>query len=228
MTKIIGHRGAAGLALENTMESIKAALSQDVDAVEFDIHRTKDNKLVVMHDKHTGRVSDEKVFINEKTLDELRNLSLKDGQPIPTLDDVLAIADKPIYIDIKDDGSAGELLQALKRHPKVDVTFVSFNHDELRILHERRPDIPFYVLEHLSPIDIIHNADVLNATGIGLNKWLMNPLTYNLARRYNLKFYVYTLNSKFMSRIFRVLYPTVDICSDHPEYFTARKDRPKA
>lgn len=223
MTKIIGHRGAAGLALENSMESIRAALKQDVDAVEFDVHLTKDNKLVVVHDKHTGRVAKEKVFIREKTLDELRKLALNNGQPIPTLDDVLAIAgSKPIVIDIKDEGSAGELLQSLKRHPKAQVSFASFKQEELRVLHDRRPDIPTYVLEHLSPIDIIHSADALDATGIGLNKWLMNPFTYYLAKRYKLELYVYTLNSRLMGRLFQKLYPDVYVCTDHPEYFVGK------
>jgi glycerophosphoryl diester phosphodiesterase len=226
MTKIIGHRGAAGLALENSPESIRAALKQAVDVVEFDVHRTRDNKLVVMHDKHTGRVANQKVLISEKTLDELRQLPLKNGQPIPTLDDVLEIAgNKPIIIDIKDEGSAGELLQALKRHPKAQVSFASFQHDELRVLHERRPEIPLYVLEHFGPVDIIHSANALHAYGIGLNKWLMNPLTYYLAKQYKLELYVYTLNSKLMGRLFKWLYPTVDICTDHPERFTNLKSR---
>lgn len=220
MTKIIGHRGAAGLALENSTESIRAALKQVVDSIEFDVHRTRDNKLVVVHDKHTGRVAQEKVRISEKTLDELRKLPLKNGQPLPTLDDVLEIlGSKSIIIDIKDEDSSGELLQALKRHPEANVSFASFKHRELRQLHERRPEIPIYVLEHFSPIDIIHSAISLGARGIGLNKWLMNPFTYYLAQRYNLELYVYTLNSPQLGRLFKHLYPAVDICTDHPERF---------
>jgi glycerophosphoryl diester phosphodiesterase len=220
MTRIIGHRGAAGLALENSTESIRAALALDVDAVEFDIHRTKDKKLVVLHDKDTKRVSQTTVRINEVTLDEIRNLPLKNGQTIPTLDDALDIlGSKPVIIDIKDDDSAGELLQVLKRHPKAKVSFASFRHDELRFLHERLPEVPIYVLEHFSPVDIIHSAVNLRARGIGLNKWLMNPLTYYLAQRYHLELYVYTLNGRFMGRLLKRLYPEVDICTDHPERF---------
>lgn len=220
MPRIIGHRGAAGLALENSTESIRAALALDVDAIEFDVHRTKDKKLVVLHDRHTGRVSDKRVVITETTLDELRGLPLKNGQPLPTLDEVLDILDtKPVIIDIKDEGSAGELLQVLKRHPHAQVSFASFHHEELRLLHERMPHIPIYVLEHFSPVDIIHSAVNLGAHGIGLNKWLMNPLTYYLAQRYHLELYVYTLNSHLLGRFFRRLYPEVSICSDHPERF---------
>jgi glycerophosphoryl diester phosphodiesterase len=221
MTRIIGHRGAAGLALENSTESIRAALEQDVDVVEFDIHRTKDKKLVVVHDATTRRVSNTNVRISEMTMDELRNLPLKNGQPLPTLDDALDIlGTKPVIIDIKDDDSAGELLQVLKRHPKANVSFASFQHDELRFLRERLPEVPMYVLEHFSPVDIIHSAVNLRARGIGLNKWLMNPLTYYLAQRYHLELYVYTVNSRFMGHMLKRLYPEVNICTDHPERFS--------
>lgn len=220
MTRIIGHRGAAGLALENSRESIQAALRRDVDAVEFDVHRTKDKKLVVVHDKTTKRVAPQNVRISDVTLDELRGLPLKNGEPLPTLDEALDILGaKPVIIDIKDDDSAGELLQVLKRHPKAQVSFASFQHDELRFLHDRLPDVPIYVLEHFSPVDIIHSAVNLGAHGIGLNKWLMNPLTYYLARRYNLELYVYTLNTHWFGRLVKRFYPEVAICTDHPERF---------
>ena len=225
MTRIIGHRGAAGLALENSTESIRAALRSDVDVVEFDVHRTKDNKLVVVHDGDTGRVADQTVDINSVTLDELRQLKLKNGEHLPTLDDALGIlGSKPVIIDVKDEGSAGELVQTLKRWPKAQVSFASFKHGELRILRDRLPDVPLYVLEHLAPWDIIHSAVNLRAHGIGLNKWLMNPLTYYLAQRYHLELYVYTLNSGFMGRLFRRWYPNVHICTDHPEKFSALRE----
>jgi glycerophosphoryl diester phosphodiesterase len=226
MTRIIGHRGAAGLALENSPESIKAALRSDVDAVEFDLRRTRDHKLVVMHDADTGRVASEKVRIRDKTLDELRRLKLNNGQPIPTIDDVLdVLGSKPLHIELKDDGSVGELLRALDRHPKAHVSVVSFQHNELYALRERRPDIPVYVLEHFSPIDIIHSARRLRARGIGLNKWLMNPLTYRLAQRYGLELYLYTVNGRWIGHFLKRLYPAVNLCTDHPERFTDIRDK---
>src|SRR5688572_24217312 len=54
--KIIGHRGAAGIALENTAESIKAALALPIDGMEIDVRRTKDGHLVVIHDEDTSRI----------------------------------------------------------------------------------------------------------------------------------------------------------------------------
>lgn len=47
---VIGHRGAAGLAPENTLAAFAAALDLGVDAVELDVHLTRDSALVVYHD----------------------------------------------------------------------------------------------------------------------------------------------------------------------------------
>jgi len=47
--KIIGHRGAKGLAPENTLASMQAALDNNVDAIEFDVRVTRDNVPVINH-----------------------------------------------------------------------------------------------------------------------------------------------------------------------------------
>ena len=55
--KIIGHRGAAGLELENTLPSIRMAIELGVDGVEFDVRITADRQLVLCHDDNTSRMS---------------------------------------------------------------------------------------------------------------------------------------------------------------------------
>jgi glycerophosphoryl diester phosphodiesterase len=220
MTKIIGHRGAAGLALENSRASLRAALKAQVDVAELDVRRTADDRLVVVHDANTGRVSPTNVTVRDKTLAELHQLPLYDGEILLELDEALDIVDTtPVIIDIKDENSADELLLTLARHPKNQASIASLHHEELRQLRRALPNIPVYVLEHLSPIEILHNARQLHATGIGLNKWLMNPLTYRLAMRYHLELYVYVVNSPLLVKFLKKLYPNVDICTDHPERF---------
>ena len=55
--KIIGHRGAAGLALENTLPSLELARLLGVHAIEFDVRKTKDNRLVLCHDADLSDIS---------------------------------------------------------------------------------------------------------------------------------------------------------------------------
>lgn len=218
--KVIGHRGAAGLALENSRSSLLAAIQQGVDMIEFDVRLTADDHLVVIHDKRTGRVAEDKLRVREQSLEELRQFSLSNGERFLTLDEALdIIGDMPVIIELKDRHSVDELLLVLERHPEARPTIASFQHSELRQVHRVLPGVPTYVLERFAPVDIVHTAHKMHTTGIGLNKWLMNPLTYWLARRYHLKIYLYTVNNRLLGNFLHFFYPDVDLCSNRPERF---------
>lgn len=216
----MGHRGAAGLALENSRASLLAAIAQGVDAIEFDVRLTRDGKLVVIHDKATGRVTGEKLVVRKHTLAELRKVNLSNGESFMTLDEALDITgDTPVIIELKERGSVEELCSVLKRHPGACPSIATFLHDELRQFRQALPDVPTYVLERYAPIDIITNARGMHTTGIGLNKWIMNPLTYWLAKHYRLEIYLYTVNGRLLARFLHLLYPNVVLCTNHPERF---------
>jgi glycerophosphoryl diester phosphodiesterase len=216
--KIIGHRGAAGLALENSRASLLAAIDQGVDIIEFDVRLTADDHLVVIHDKKTGRVSEEKLIVRQQTLEAIRESSLGNGESIMSLDEALdTIGSMPVIIELKDENSVDELLLVLERHPDANPYIASFLQHELRKVRRALPDIPVFVLDHYAPIDIIHTAHNMRAAGIGLNKWLMNPLTYHMAKHYHLQMYVYTVNNMWLALFLHTLYPDVHLCSDRPE-----------
>lgn len=219
--KIIAHRGASGLALENTIESIKAALDLHVEGIEIDVRRTKDGKLVVIHDNHTDRVSHQKANIHHLTLKETQKIRLYNGQRIPTLEEVLKLTNnkKHIVIDIKDRNVSDELIRLLKKYPHDDMSFTGLQHAEMKKAFQALPHIPFYVQEHFSPFEVIQTARRTGAAGISLNKWLMNPLTYYLARRHNLKIRLYTVNHPFMVRFMKLLYPGIEIFTNHPHKY---------
>ena len=220
-TGIIGHRGAAGLALENSQDSLLAALGHEIDAIEFDIHHTSDGKLVVLHDSHTGRIANKKVLVGHKTLVELRAITLNNGQHIPSLDEIFEMVgdNKPMVIDIKDNGCADELLRLLEAYPHVTVSFTSLKYKELEKLHKARPDIPIFVRDLFNPFEVVHTARRMRAEGISLNMWLMNPLTYWLARRRGLEIRIYTVNNRHLVSLFQKLYPGIVIYTNHPERF---------
>lgn len=58
--KVIAHRGLSSLFPENTKEAIIAGLHCS-DFSEFDIHLTKDNHVVVFHDRTLSRITDVKI-----------------------------------------------------------------------------------------------------------------------------------------------------------------------
>lgn len=71
-TYIIGHRGSSALFPENTRLSFLEALNNGYDGVELDVHQTKDNELVIIHDETTDRTSDIKIWIKDSTLKEIK------------------------------------------------------------------------------------------------------------------------------------------------------------
>ena len=223
--KIIGHRGAAGLATENTAASFQKALDARVDAIELDVRKTKDNHLVVFHDSDTKRLSDTNLSIAKSTLKQLQKLKLTNGERIITLKEVFALTgDTHLIIELKSRNSAKLLVKLLSSTDLTPpITIASFRHDELRIIREALPDMPFYVLEHHKPFEIVASARKMRATGIGLNAWLLNPLTYWLCRRGKLDLYVYTVNSVFIAAFLNRLYPLAMICTDRPDRFNKHR-----
>jgi glycerophosphoryl diester phosphodiesterase len=219
--RIIGHRGAAGLALENTLPSFELARLLGIDAIELDVRQTGDDRLVVCHDADISRVSDSNVKIGDITLKQLQAITLADGQSVvPTLEEALdMIGTTPVIIELKDHGIAKPLLNVLASYPKAQITIASFKLTELAELRQRNIPYKLYGLERTRPFDIIQFAKELKLDGVGLNFWLLNPLTYFLLRRAKLDTYVYTINNRFFAWFVRLLYPQVGICTDHPEWF---------
>jgi len=110
---VIAHRGDSTRALENSLEAFRLALSVPVDMIEFDIRKSRDNNLFVMHDKETGRTADSNIDIERSLSDDIERVRLKNGEPIPDLKGVLAlVAGKAgLNIEIKSEG-AGALTAA--------------------------------------------------------------------------------------------------------------------
>src|SRR5579864_8391414 len=115
--KIIGHRGAAGLKLENSLEAFEAAQQYGVDAVEFDVRVTKDHGLVLCHDTNTERVANSKLSIGHSSLKQLQKVELKNGEPLPTIETIFkALPKLPFVIEGKDSGWAEPLARYLQGH----------------------------------------------------------------------------------------------------------------
>lgn len=71
---ITAHRGASGQAPENTISAIRKALIFEVKRIEIDVHQTKDNKVILMHDDTIDRTTNGKGKIKNKLYSELMNL----------------------------------------------------------------------------------------------------------------------------------------------------------
>ncbi len=88
----IAHRGFSGKYPENTMLAFRKAIEAGADGAELDVHLTKDNVLVVIHDEKIDRTTDGTGLVADYTYDELRQFDASAGfrgvygfNAIPTL-----------------------------------------------------------------------------------------------------------------------------------------------
>jgi glycerophosphoryl diester phosphodiesterase len=219
--KVIGHRGAAGLTLENTLASFELAKLLGTEIIELDVRLTKDHQIVVCHDSDLERISPSNKKVADLTYAQLEKILLYDYRSrVPLLTDVLKLLGSTrIIIELKDVGMAQPLLEILDKFYTSNATIASFKLDQLALLKNLRPELKLYGLERTKPFDIIHLARILKLDGIGLNFWLLNPLTYWMAKRANLEIFVYTVNNRYLGRFLNWFYRDIAICTDHPEWF---------
>lgn len=227
--KIIGHRGAAGLALENTIESIQAAIKAGVDSVEFDIRLTADGVFVLMHDHSVERVSDHDHVVSKIVAEHIDQITLHNGEKPPTLSEALEAAEStPVIIETKGTGWAEALSEFLDSYPMpIDATVISFHHQDLGKFAKLSPSVPVYSLEHTRPFDAIQLAKQNGFTGVDMNFWILNPLTYYMARRKKLEIIVYTVNRRWIAWFLKVLFPRIAITTDNPHLMQFLRPRAK-
>ncbi len=73
MVQIFAHRGSSGTHPENTLPAFAEAVRIGADGIELDIHLTKDEQIVVIHDEEVDRTTDGKGLVREKTLAEIKS-----------------------------------------------------------------------------------------------------------------------------------------------------------
>ena len=73
---IIGHRGAKGIAPENSLCGFKKAIELGIDGIELDVHLTKDGKLIVIHDMDLQRLVGLRISIKQFTFKELKDYDI--------------------------------------------------------------------------------------------------------------------------------------------------------
>lgn len=147
----MAHRGASYEAPENTMAAVELAWQQDTDAVEVDIHLSKDNEIVVVHDRKAKRTGGLNKNINELDLQELKQLdfgSWKDaewsGEKIPLLRDVLESVPpgKQLFIEVKCGPEIIEPLAVLLNQNIVPLSDIVIMHFNLNTLIKIKNDFP--------------------------------------------------------------------------------------
>lgn len=168
---IVGHRGAAACAPENTMAAFRQGLAHGADIIELDVQLTADGHVMVFHDEQLNRTTDGHGPLSTHTLAELKRLDAGSwfgpqfaGEAIPTLEEVLVWAkdkDVPLFVELKyperpDPALDATVVAALVSHRMLDqVMLISFNHAALqrvKTYHRTLSTGALYVVTRSDPV----------------------------------------------------------------------------
>ena len=157
--KIIAHRGASKEAPENTLAAIELGIRQGADGVEFDVYKTGDGWLALMHDKDVLRTTNFKdVFkdgrsakVSELSLAELRSLDAGSwysadyaGEKVPTFEEALEMLRgraTPV-IEIKPEDIGQDVAMIVEKLGIEDEVFVqSFSARAISDFHKVLPEV---------------------------------------------------------------------------------------
>jgi glycerophosphoryl diester phosphodiesterase len=131
----IGHRGAKAYEPENTLRSFQRAIELGVDAVELDVRKTKDNKIVVIHNSDLNKTTDGSGLVSDFTLEEIQKFVTAKGEHVPTLGEVLDFVDKrvKVLVELKETGIEEQVLDVIQEKGLIEnVIIISFHEEALR------------------------------------------------------------------------------------------------
>ena len=175
---IIGHRGAAGYAPENTMVAFERGLALRADAIELDVNLSRDGELMVIHDPTLDRTTNGKGLVVEHTAAEILELDAGSwfdpsfsSSRVPLLRDVLrwARGRTRVVIEIKNGpvfypNIEHILLDVLDElDMRRDVMVISFDHVVLTAFKQLAPDVAIGVLYASRMADPVSLARAANA-----------------------------------------------------------------
>ena len=221
MVLLIGHRGAKGYGLENTLTSFAKALELKCDMVEFDLRFTKDKEIVVFHDTSLKRMCGVKGKLKDKTLSQVKKLKVKGIETVPTFSEVLDFLGKKVILDIeiKDKGMEEQVVNELKKRRLLGKCIVSsFNSKILARIKYLEPKLDTYYLFRRKPISLGRIMEKCNIDGIDVPYLNFSKGLLNWARKRGFKVLVWTVNSE--KRIKKYKGWEVDgIITDYPDRF---------
>ncbi|EMR04385.1 glycerophosphodiester phosphodiesterase [Cesiribacter andamanensis] len=157
---IIAHRGASYLAPENTLAAVRLGYELGADAVEIDVHLSRDGRLVVHHDADTRRTAGgKKLLIRETDYANLQQLEVGSwkaeqyrGEKIPLLEEVLAEVPegRQLVIELKTGPEILPYLVETLQHSGIQdrLVLISFSREAIAGARELLPAIPAYWLLH--------------------------------------------------------------------------------
>lgn len=161
--QVIAHRGGGGEVIENTRESIKYALKQNVSRYETDVRALKDGTIVLQHDEQLLNPWGDTRRVNELSYQEYMSLSGPAGEHPISLKQALEDFPNLAYnVDIKEERALAGALQVVTETAAWHrVIFSSFSTKTLGEVRKRYPQAQ----TAMSPLDVLKTV-IASKTGV--------------------------------------------------------------
>jgi glycerophosphoryl diester phosphodiesterase len=151
---VAAHRGARTIAPENTAAAFAAALDLGAIALELDVHLTRDERVVVIHDATLDRTTDASGPVSARTGDEIRGADAGSwfasaaAQRVPYLEEIVELTEgrARLHVELKGDGGdvlAERSVAILRRLDAADrAVLMSFDLDTIMAARRVGPEFP--------------------------------------------------------------------------------------
>ncbi|NLK07977.1 MAG: glycerophosphodiester phosphodiesterase [Firmicutes bacterium] len=233
--QIIGHRGAAAHAPENTLISFQTAIDMGATMLELDVHLSKDRELIVIHDPEITRTTSGSGYVSDLAFADILRYdagSWKDpvfeGEKVPTLQDVLKLAQKGTYLNIElkageqlYDGLVDKTLDAIREFGVLDMIIISsFHREYLEDVKQKSPDLEVALLYSTDIPDVLREVAECGWEGLHPHFHLVDENLVETARELGLCVRPWTVNETIdMERFIRL---GVDgVITDYPDVLKA-------
>lgn len=243
---IVGHRGAAGEALENTLVAFRRGVEAGANMIELDVQLTADGVLVCFHDWNLLRLAGRTEIVEKESSDRLTEIALgPNGDRMPTLSDALGEIPETTALNVEIKrrlAPSADLVRSVSSalDGRSQVLVSSFDWDLLSLLRARAPEL---LMAPLSPSrerralaedpvgDLIAAGESLGAFSLHCSRSMVEPgLVERAAARGFDRLLSYTVNDPAeaealflagFSGIFTDV-PTAMVERFHPEWHTRR------
>ncbi|AZN40248.1 glycerophosphodiester phosphodiesterase [Paenibacillus albus] len=231
----VAHRGASGLAPENTMAAFREAMRFPfVQWIELDVQLSKDGIPVVIHDDTLRRTTRTSGKVNDYTAEQLGKMDAGGwfdkayaGECIPTLEQVMleTIGRCRLNIELKTYGGRypgieKKVVDLLNKHSlQHDSVITSFDRDSLRIVRSLTADVRTGLILDASPWTLVQELKQLGTTFLSIGYTHVSNQLLEQMRGVGVAVMAWTVNDAPMMKRLGSMDPNLMICTNYPDRF---------
>ncbi|MDF2644645.1 MAG: glycerophosphodiester phosphodiesterase [Paenibacillus sp.] len=221
----LAHRGYPRKVPENTLASFQAALDLSYSHLELDVQLTKDGVPVVIHDTTVNRTTNGKGRVVDFTFDELRKLDAGGGGQIPTLEEVLQLANGKAKVDIELKQSGNlypgleqKVLDVVRSCDALDQVFVtSFDHYSIVRMRELSREIELGLVLYGATPAVFPLAKQIDARYVSVKYIYLTDEFVQRCDEQGIQLIAWTIDDEQDMHDIRSQYPHIWVCTNELE-----------